>query len=105
MIQGKVDSVVPVYRIDRSQLNLVFLRMYLNPAQVAAGIGLDSEIDSSSAAIALLLGFRLIVGQFNPALVLVAAMRAFNRLPDNHEPSTYSSSGSACNPPRSVCAL
>ena len=93
---------MPVYRNEPAELNrvnLVFLLVDLDTAELALGIRLDAEIDCPSATPALFLSFCLICAEFYLAVVLIAAVRTFHGLPDDHDPSSYSSSGSACKPP------
>jgi len=85
---------------DLNRVKLVFLRVDLDTAELTIGIRLDAEINGTPTTLALLLGFRLVCGKFNLAMVLVTAVRTLNGLLDYHEPSIYSSSGNACNPAR-----
>jgi len=89
-------SGIPVYRNELAEMNrvrLVFLLMDLDTAEISLAIRPDTEIDRAPAALALLLGFRLIRGKLDLAVVLIAAVGALNGLLDDHEYSTYASSG------------
>ena len=89
--------------IEMNRVRLVFLLVDLDAAEITPAVGLDTEINCPSAALALFLGFRLISSELDLAAVLITAMRTLNGLLDDHGPSSYSSSRNQQSPAKHVC--
>ena len=67
-----------------NRVRLVFLLMDLYTAEISHAIRPDTEIDRAAAALALLLGFRLIRSKLDLAVVLITAVGTLNGLLDDH---------------------